>query len=332
MKTFKYVGKIYKNCDPSGAQQAALKGAQDFTSIMHDSYKTVFGMGSSMYNSLKAGWDKIINTEHGMSSEELAARRSQATNASAANIQKVNRHIGEHAAMTSAVPGVESGVTQAVRAGATAEILGKEADQQAEITAEDYNIGRKERDLGMTQEAKLGAETMSPAAEFGSLGNTAQSNEAAQANANEAASTSWMGLVGGLADSAIGAAGVACVSPDTMIMMADGSERIAGSLREGDEVLGFEGPEMVEEITTFRQNCVRVTTENGRSIDVSESHTFSCANRGYVRAINSLNRVVHGVVAEKVVEVKHLPAGWVIMIKLSGGLHGYLSNGIWSLE
>lgn len=202
-KSFNYVGRIYKNCDPSAAQQAAMKAEADFANTMKDAYGQVFGLGTKIFNTLKAGWDKIISTSHGMPPEELAARRAQNLASSAAIQAKANRVIGENAVMGSVVPGVESGVVQAEKAQATTNALINEANKDADITAEDYDIGRKERDIAMEGESNLTAKAFSPAAEFAGATTKAQALESEQANANEAASTSWMGLVGGLADSAV---------------------------------------------------------------------------------------------------------------------------------
>jgi hypothetical protein len=200
----RYIGTIYKNCNPSGAQQAALKGATDFASTMKDAYGQVFGAGSKIFNSLKAGWDKIINTTHGMTPDEIAARRSEiSTNAAAANI-KVQQAIGRRAAITSAVPGIESGVAQAERASAAADIATKESTAQEQLTGEDYDIGRKLRVTGMEAEAKLPGEAFTPAEGYASAAEGAIKLESEQANENQKASSSWMGLVGGLADSAVG--------------------------------------------------------------------------------------------------------------------------------
>lgn len=204
MTTYKYIGRTYKNCDPSGAQQAALKSSTDFANTMKDAYSQVFGAGSSIFRKLSAGWDRIINTTHGMSPEELAAKRSESLNQSAADIQKVNRSIGERAGVTGAVPGVESGIVQAERTGAETEILGQESQREADITAQDYATGRKERDIAMEQESNLPSKAFSPATGFASNTEGAIGEESQQANANEQASTSWMGMVGGLADAAVG--------------------------------------------------------------------------------------------------------------------------------
>ncbi len=330
--TFKYVGKSYKNCDPSGAQQAALKASQTMESTLASSYKTVFGIGSKLYSSLKSGYDKIINTTHGMTSEELAARRSEVSNRAAASEKSVQRSIGQRAAMTGAVPGVESGIVQSERAQAATEIQSKAAQQQADITGEDYATGRKERDIAMGAEAKLPGEVFSPSTEIAGADIAAQKNEEEQANANEQASSSWMGMVGGLASAGIGLAGDLCVDLGTLILMGDNTEKRADEIKIGDKVWGFDGPEAVKSLIVSTQPRVKVILDNDYEVVVSSSHTFLSPIGGYIEAAASLNRYLRTDDAwNKVVKIEVMGPGEVVMIKLTG-LHGYISNGIWSLE
>jgi hypothetical protein len=328
----RYIGTIYKNCSPTDAQQSALKASTDFVSTMKDAYGQVFGAGSKIFNSLKAGWDKIINTTHGMTPDEIAARRSEiSTNAAAANI-KVQQAIGRRAAVTSAVPGVESGVAQAERAQAAADIATKESAAQEAVTGEDYNIGRQMKVRGMEAEAKLPGEAFTPAAEFASGTENAIKTESDQANANAQASSSWMGMVGGLASAGIGLAGDLCVALDTLIRMGDETEKPANELKIGDMVFGFEGPEAIKNLIISTQPRVRITLDNDYQIVVSSSHTFYSPMGGYIEASASLDRYLRTDDAwNKVVKVEVLEPSEVIMIKLTG-LHGYMSNGIWSLE
>lgn len=203
---FNYVGKTYKNCDPTGAQKQALSDAQSWTKVAKDSYNTVFGLGSKMYQTLSASLDGVIakgREAMGYSPEELAAKRAESINQAAAASKAVQRQIGARAATSGAVPGVESGVTQAIRAAADTNILGQEANREAAITEGGYATQREAFDKAVSQkEASLGASFAPAEAAAGHVGSAINAEEA-QANANAAASTSWQGLVGGLADSAV---------------------------------------------------------------------------------------------------------------------------------
>jgi len=206
MTTFNYTGKTYKNCDPTSAQKGALTSAQNWQKTITDSYGKVFGLGSQMYQSLSAGLDNIIakgREAMGYSPEELAAKRAQSINTAAADAAKVNRQIGQHAAVTGAVPGVESGVTQATRAAADTAVLSAEANREAAITEGGYETQREAFDKAVQQkEASLGA-SFAPSSQVAGEVQGANQEVSQQAQANAAAQTSWMGLVGGLADTAV---------------------------------------------------------------------------------------------------------------------------------
>lgn len=336
--TFNYTGKTYKNCDPSSAQQGALSDSQNWRKTIASSYEKVFGMGSQMYQTLSGGLDKIIakgREAMGFSPEELAAKRSESINAAATAAKKVNAAIGGRAAMTGAVPGVESGVTQATRSAANTQILGQEADREANITEQGYATQREAFDKAVSaKEGSLSA-SFAPSTAVGGEVAAAGDAEAAQANANEAASTSWMGMVGGVADAAAGGltAGLACVTLDTPIMLSSNLYVRAEVLSVGDILMGFGGPETIVKLETSMQPCVRLTAFDGTELVVSESHTLLRSNRGYVFAKDALGSVLstknsYTLMIKSVEPVGVMP---VVKIYLSDS-HGYISNNIWSLE
>jgi hypothetical protein len=204
--SYKAIGKTHKNCDPSSAQKGALASDQSWQKTLSNSYSTIFGAGSSMFKSLSAKLDSIIASPQGYSPEELAAKNSQALNSAAASAKQVNAAIGANAAKSGdSNPGVESGVVQAERASADTAVENNLSNKEAAITEGNFATGRAERDKAISSEEAL------PSAAFGAADNAAGSVNNAdaqvsqQANANEQASSSWMGMVGGLADSAASA-------------------------------------------------------------------------------------------------------------------------------
>jgi hypothetical protein len=104
-----------------------------------------------------------------------------------------------------ATPGVESEIVQSENANADASVLNNASNQEAAITEGSFAAGRAERDSVIKAEEAL------PSAAFGAskgaAGEVSGANAqvSSQANANEQGSSSWMGLVGGPADSAASA-------------------------------------------------------------------------------------------------------------------------------
>lgn len=205
--TFQYVGPTYTNCDPSGAQKAALASDQSWQKTLTSSYSSVFGLGSAMYKTLSGGLDTIIAkgaNAMGYSPEELAAKNAQAINTAAASAKAVSASIGRAAAKSGATPGVESGIVQAERAGANTAIMSNLANKEADITEKGYEVGREEFNTAVKEKEGSLSSSFSPSTAMGSDINAANKITADQANENQAVSSSWMGMVGGLADAAVG--------------------------------------------------------------------------------------------------------------------------------
>lgn len=200
---FKYIGKTYKNCSPSGAQQAALSTSTSLANTLVSSYKTVFGAASSIFNNLKGKLDNIISNPSGLDPATLARINAGTLARSAASENAAQAAVNAKGAATSATPGVESGVTQQVRGQVVSNLEGEKNTELNDTAVKNAELGITERDKAIGEEAALpgvfNSSTSVAGAAEGAVG-----QESAQANANNAASTSWMGLVGGLADSAVG--------------------------------------------------------------------------------------------------------------------------------
>jgi len=202
-----YMGPAYTNCDPSSAQKDALAADKGWQATLNNSYKTVFGLGTQMYKTLSGGLDSIISKGReamGYSPQELALKNSQAINSAAASSKAVNRAIGAKASASSATPCVESGVVQAERSGADTAIMNNLSNKEADITESGFQVQRDAFDKAVAEKEKSLDKSFSPSTSMDSGINSADANVSEQANANAAASTSWMGMVGGLADSAVG--------------------------------------------------------------------------------------------------------------------------------
>lgn len=334
---FKYIGPTYTNCDPSKAQKDALSSDQSWQSTLTNSYKTVFGLGTSMYQKLSGGLDSIISKGReamGYSPQELALKNSEAINSAAASAKSVNRAIGAKASMSSATPGVESGVVQAERAGADTSIMNNLSNKEADITEQGFQVQREGFDKAVAEKEGSLSASFSPSTSMDSGVTSANAAVSEQANANQSTSSSWMGMVGGLADAAVGAVGTAyaCVALDTLIRLAFGSDVPANELEVGDLLFGYEGADPITKIERSVQPCVEVTLEYGNPIVVSESHTFAHAAGGYVFAKDAAGEKL--VSEDGYVQVKSVESvgdRTVLRIYLSKN-HGYVSNSIWSLE
>ena len=200
----KYIGKTYKNCSPTDAQQGALTAATSLQKTLASSYQTVFGAGSAIFNNLSSKLNSIITNPSGLDPATLARINAGTLARSAASEQQVQQAVNAKGAATSATPGVETGVNQMVRG---QDITAAETAKNAELNntaVQNAELGVTERDKAIGAEEALPAAAFNPSTEIANPTVNAVGAESAQANANQPASTSWMGLVGGLADTAVG--------------------------------------------------------------------------------------------------------------------------------
>jgi hypothetical protein len=204
MINLNYTGKIFLNCAGAG-QKSALAADSAFGSTLRQSYGTDFSEAQGIFNSLNGNLESVIAKgpgQQGETAEELAAQNSQAINTAAAANKQIQQSIGEKASMSGAVPGVESGVTQAVRAGAEAQVENNLANTEANITQKNYDIGREQYNTAVKEQAALPQATMAPVTQAGEATTTANEVTGKEATDVQNSSSSWMGLVGGLASSA----------------------------------------------------------------------------------------------------------------------------------
>lgn len=334
---FEYTGQQFLNCGPNGAQQSALASDSNFRTTLQSSYGTDFSESKHIFDDLVSSAEVIYAKgpeQEGMSATEKAAENSQAINAAAAANKNVQALIGQKAALSGAAPGVESGVIEGTRAEAAVQIENNLANKQANITEKSYEIGRENYRGAEKTLLQAPAATMDPVNQAASTAIGAEKVAGEQADENAAASSSWMGLVGGLAGSAIGAAGTAygCVTLGTNISLSTPSQTLAKDIIPGDNLEGMIGPERVLFVECSYQNCVKLLFESGKTIEVSESHTFVNATGGYVEAVVARGRFLHTIDGpDRVVSVFCVGEKAVLKFKLSN-VHAYITNGIWSLE
>lgn len=333
IKQFQFTGDIWKNCGASGGQEAALTNDLNFNKMMMGNYSTVFSQNQGFLKSLMANLQPIVNAgagQQGFTPTELAAKNSQNINAAAASNQKVQQSIGESAAASNATPGVESGITQSERAAAATAIDQNMNNQAANITQQNYDVGRQNFWDATNLTATAPAALENPGTSAASQVNNSDANTSEQANANESANNSWQGLVTGLAGDA--ATAFACVSLLTSIMLSTGEYVYANELKIGNTLRGLGENVAIMDLIESIKDCVQLILENGLTIDVSTSHTFSMPAGGYTEAWEALGKSISTIHGEsEVVSVQRSGSKPVIKI-CTDGSHSYVSNQIWSLQ
>jgi len=198
-----YKGKVFLNCS-SGDQKSALAADSAFGSMLRSSYQTDFSEAQGIFTNLNGNLESIISggpSQQGMSPAELAARNSQALSNAAASNKNIQAAIGEARDTGGATPGVESGVTQAVRGDYMAKVENNLSNQEADITNKNYELGRENYKMAVQADMALPAATMNPVTAAAGVANEANKITGDQASEIQKSKTSWMGLAGGLASS-----------------------------------------------------------------------------------------------------------------------------------
>jgi hypothetical protein len=129
------------------------------------------------------------------------------------------------------------------------------------------------------------------------------------------------------------AAGAACPAKGSMILMADGSYKPVEELKQGDEIMQMNGyGKVVRTPQPVKRICTDVMFHDGRQSRVSEEHSWSIRNGGYIKAKDAHGVTIAGFAsAIKVETLKYAGEHDVYPLTLTGD-HTYCADGAWSLE
>lgn len=135
-------------CGPSSNEKALQQSSMNFSSMLQENYKTLFGNQLGVLNKISRSISPILAAgpnQRGMSAEELAARNTQAINsAGAANraAQQAARTYGAGQG-GGGTSGVTSGITKQIESAIGSQSAEALASQQNNIVGQDYEMGRE---------------------------------------------------------------------------------------------------------------------------------------------------------------------------------------------
>lgn len=200
-------------CSGPSAQQTEVFNEQNaFYQQMTQQSATEFGEFQNVYNTLTTQLTPIFNagpSQQGWSPAEASAVESQITGQTAQNSmqaeQAVNNQFASAGGGTQYVP---QGAQQQVGEQAQLAVAGQKSSEELQATEANYQQGTQNW-LNSAQLLGSASAVMNPEATNASVSNGAGSNVGTTANEITQAGNSWMGLVGGLANSAATGAGIA---------------------------------------------------------------------------------------------------------------------------
>lgn len=197
---------------PSAAQTEVFNEQNAFYQQMMQQSATEFSEFQDVYNTLTTQLTPIFNAgpnQQGWSPAEASAVESQITGQTAQNsmqaAQAVNSQFASAGGGTQYVP---QGAQQQVAEQAQLAVAGQKSQEELQATEANYQQGTQNW-LNSAQLLGSASSVMNPEATNASVSNSAGSNVGTTANEITQAGNSWMGLVGGLANSAATGAGIA---------------------------------------------------------------------------------------------------------------------------
>lgn len=328
---FDYEGPV-ELCKGDPIAKAAEQQQLDFNKQLMSVFQTQFGKQSQVLDFLKGKMTPMIEKPTGLSAEALAATRTSSTDQFSQAYQNAQRALNAKMASSG-----ESQLPSGVGAQLNEALLNAEAADKAsaqnQITMQNEEL-KQSNYWGAVNALNGVAAQQNPLGYAGS----ATAGSGAVANLSQAVTAAngpgWGSILGGAVGSLGSAAiGAFCVTRDTLITLANQFKLLAAHMvGPSDKLEGLEGDEKVLGHESSTQECVRITLENGNSVEASKSHTFLLASGGYVMAENSEGKVLRtadGI--SRVISVSSIGQKSVVKIKLSNA-HAYLTNGIWSLE
>ena len=199
----------------NNAQIQAMNQQTSFLSTLTQQYQQDFSQNQQILQSLTSSLQPIISggpSQQGYSPQEIATLNAQAAESTAAGYRSAATSTGEESAArgggNSFIP---SAAQSQINAQLASSATNQETNLQTGILQSGYELGNKNYEAAIGQLAgvpgALEGATAGAASSVNSGANalTSSSNAAAsEANAITEANNSWMGLVGGIASTALG--------------------------------------------------------------------------------------------------------------------------------
>lgn len=313
----------------SAEETAAYKQAQQMTAQQYANQQAIYGPMAKQFQSI---FDKGPN-QQGFSDAEKEGLDAQAVAGTASNYSQAAKAVGESTA-------AEGGGTNPLPTGASIQLkqevansaASSESAQETEINQADYAQGYNEwgnaasgLEAIATGENPLGYEN----AETNS-GNTANT----EANAIAEEDNSWINAAIGAAGSIGASAETAwCPAKGTMILMADGSEKLIEEIRVGDEIRGVDGMgQTVQRVESAVVPIVRVVTKDEDAMRCSWSHTFVRVGGGFTVARDAAGtQILFREKPTRVMRVDPQVGRSEVFNLFTDGSHTYCANGFWSM-
>lgn len=333
---YEYTGIVARFCSDSGTvvanDNALASSGVALNKAMTADATTTFGEQQGVLAQQAAKFSYMASNPMGYTPAELATQTTSINQNAATSAKQA---IGAASAFAAAHGGADfsGGGSSSMVGQIASQATNAKAGALADLSMQNKALTRSNMLTGLQGLNQVGAEY------GGATGTTlgganSASGEATNAGtgAISAANTAFEDI-GSVMSAAGGVASAFCVTGETLILMADETERRADEIVKGDLLFGLAGDETVLEVEkTESVSCVDIVMDDTAIITVSRSHTFASPCGGYIVAEDALGQ---GLKSERgISRVAHVSSAGdldVVRFKLDNR-HGYITNGLWSLE
>lgn len=340
---YEYDGPVALCCSDSGTVEASdnalLASDTALSKTMADNAKLAFGEQQTVLGQQAAKFAYMAANPMGYTPAEL---HTATTSINENTATAAKQAIGAAAAFAASHGGADvggGGAAQAAGQIASQAAVGK-ARSLADLSMQNEGMKRAQMWQALSGLNQVGSEYgNATGTSLGGATGASGAGTSAGTGALDAANAGWTDFgsilsgLGGVGEAV--ATGIACVTGETLIAMADGTERRADTIDAGDELYGMNGNEIVVEVErTANVPCVGIMTADDVTLIVSCSHTFAAPLGGYIVAADALGKILKslsGAGTSLVVLVQDAGKRDVIRFRLNH-VHGYLTNRVWSLE
>lgn len=135
-------------CGPSSQEKFLQQQSMNFSTLLQNNYKTLFGNQLDVLNKINRSISPILAagpSQHGMSPEELAARNTQAINAAGAGNRAAQQAARTYGAGQGGggTSGTTSGITKQIESAIASQAASNLGNEQGKIVGQDYEMGRE---------------------------------------------------------------------------------------------------------------------------------------------------------------------------------------------
>jgi hypothetical protein len=332
---YEYSGPVAL-CKGDSTAQAGEQSSQAFQNTLQSAFSSQYANQQNSLNYLNGKMQAQVNQGgQGYNASTLAAMRTSANDQVASAYQGA-KAASQNTQFNEGGQNLPSGVNAQINAAVGSQAAQAQAGAQQGITQSNAQlqnsnywnaVGTLSGVAGMQNATGLAGAANSAGDTTATLGNTVNA-------ANQSQLLGALGGIAGGAGSAFGGAmsgGLLCPAEGSLILLADGTERLVEWLAVGDQIAGQDGKaQTIDTITSAVLPVIWVITEDGHMLTNSFTHCYAMRDGGFVIAAQSFDKEINTTLGySKVTSTVAWGSAKVFSIETQG-THTYRADGVWA--